>query len=405
MDLSSYSELGTISLQENTDNMLKKLFLPFWILSSLFLLLYSYTQVDLSLTLSRASIYQSVEKGFQYVGWFNRPLSTYLYIAVFAVMFVLYFWTIKMVSRKTLPRRIIWITILVVAVILFVSYNAFSYDLFNYIFDAKIITHYHQNPYLHKALDFSGDPMLSFMHWTHRIYPYGPIWLIVTVPLTFIANNIFIITFFLFKLLMAAFFLLTVWSIEKIGKVLKFSNILLPVVAFAFNPFILNESLVSSHNDIVMMGLAMYGTYLLLKQERVKGSILYFLSAGIKFATAIVLIGFFILMGLKKTKYFIGLSIVLMIGAVIVASMRTNFQPWYLLYVAPFAVLMFEKSYVKFPIYIFSIASIVYYIPFLYNGNWNPPIPMLLNDIMIGATIISVIFAFVFYPLAKKEKN
>jgi hypothetical protein len=198
---------------------------------------------------------------------------------------------------------------------------------------------------------------------------------------------------------------LTVWSIEKIGKMLKFSNVMLPVAAFAFNPFVLNESLVSAHNDIVMMGLAMYGTYLLLKRERVKGSILYFLSIGLKFATALVLIGFFVLMGLRKTKYFVGLSIILMIGAVILASLRTNFQPWYLLYVAPFAVLMIEKSFIKYPLYIFSIAGIIYYVPFLYDGNWNPPIPTLLNDIMIGATIISVVIALIFYPRAKKETN
>lgn len=383
----------------------KKLFLPLWITASFLLFLYSYTQVDLSLTFSRASIYQSIEKGFQYVGWFNRPLSTYLYIGIFAFLFIMYFWTMSMVVKRKISVRTVWLAIFAVSVILVFSYNAFSYDLFNYIFDAKIVTLYHQNPYIHKALDFPSDPMLSFMHWTHRTYPYGPLWLVLTVPLSFIGNHIFIVTFYLFKLLIASFFLLTVWSIAKIGKVLKFSNIMLPVAAFAFNPFVFSESLVSSHNDIVMMGIAMYATYFLLRQENFKGSILYILSAGVKFATAVTLIAFFVLLGFKKTKYFIGVSILLMIGAVILATLRTTFQPWYLLYVFPFAVLMIEKRFIKFPLYVFSVAAVIYYIPFLYGGNWNPPIPALLNDMMIGVTIVSAILAIVFYPSSKKEKN
>lgn len=383
----------------------KKLFLPLWGLGSLLLFLYSYTQVDLSLTLSRASIYQTIEKSFQYIGWFNRPLSTYLYTGIFVLLFFLYFWTMHLVSTKKIPAKTVWITIFVVGIVLVFSYNAFSYDLFNYIFDAKIVTMYHQNPYIHKALDFPHDPMLSFMHWTHRDYPYGPLWLVMTVPLSFIGNHIFIVTFYLFKVLIAAFFYLTVWSLTKIGKVLKFSNVLLPVAAFAFNPFVLSESLVSSHNDIVMMGIAMYATFLLLKKEHIKGSILYILSAAVKFATALLLISFFLLVGIKKTKYFIGVSIVVMIGAVILATIRTNFQPWYLLYVIPFAVLMIEKRFIRYPLYIFSIASTIYYIPYLYGGNWNPPIPALLNGIMIVTTIISIILAVTFYPSSKRESN
>ena len=385
--------------------MSKKLFLPLWITGSLLLFLYSFTQVDLSLTLSKASIFQTIEKSFQYVGWFNRPLSSYLYIAVFAVLFFLYIWTIKLVTQKKLTRKKVWLGIFIVTGILILSYNAFSYDLFNYIFDAKIVTHYHQNPYLFKALDFPGDPMLSFMRWTHRVYPYGPFWLFLTVPLSFVGNNIFILTFYLFKIMIASFFLLTAWSIEKIGKVLKFENILLPVVAFAFNPFILSESLVSAHNDIVMMGMALYATSLFIDKQNVKGSVMYFLSAALKFATGFSFIGVLVLLAIRKTKYIIEVSLMLMIIAVVAASLRTNFQPWYLLYVMPFLALRVEKSFLRYPLYLFSIACVIYYVPFLYYGNWDNPIPMILNSIIVGATLFSIGLGLVFFRHSKKETN
>ena len=318
--------------------MTKKIFLPLWTLASFILFLYSFTQVDLSLTFSQASIYQTIEKGFQYIGWFNRPLSTYLYIGIFAVLFALYVWTLRVVKKKQISQKTLWLTIFVVTVILTFSYNAFSYDLFNYIFDARIVSFYHSNPYIHKALDFPNDPMLSFMHWTHRTYPYGPIWLILTVPLSFLGNHIFIVTFYLFKLLIAGFFVLTVWSIGKIGNILRLPNIAIPVAAFAFNPYVLSESLVSAHNDIVMMGFAMVGIYFLLQKKYMKGSIPLAISIGLKFATALLMLALFILWGTKKKEHFIGACIVAMILAVILATLRTTFQPWYLLYIVPFAV-------------------------------------------------------------------
>src|SRR3989344_7816928 len=196
---------------------MKKILLPLWVISAIALFLYSYTQVDLSLTLSQVSVWQGIQKAFQYVGYFNRPLSTYLFLGIIAFMFLLYCVTLRMVSKKIIDRSTLWRIVILVSGILFVSYTAFSHDLFNYIFDAKILTHYHSNPYLHKALDYHGDPMLSFMHWTHRTYPYGPTWLFLTIPLSFIGFNIFLPTFYLFKLLMLGSFIGSAYFIEKIS--------------------------------------------------------------------------------------------------------------------------------------------------------------------------------------------
>src|SRR5581483_6050937 len=176
-----------------------------YFLSLLYLFLYSFTQVDLDLTLSRLSLWQVFQKFFQHIGYFQRPLSTGLYLSILVLLFIFYGIFLKL--AHTLKTKQMWVLIFGAAVILVFSYNAFSYDLFNYIFDAKIITHYHQNPYLHKALDYPGEYMLNFMRWTHRTYPYAPFWLVLTVPLSFIGMQFFLPTFFLFKLLMGASYL------------------------------------------------------------------------------------------------------------------------------------------------------------------------------------------------------
>ena len=163
------------------------------------LFFYSFTQVDLSLTLSQASIFQTVEKSFQQIGYFNRPLSAGLYLLFLILMFSYYVYFLYLAYKKRIATKDIFIIITLTGIFLTFSYNAFSYDLFNYIFDAKIITFYHKSPYIYKALDFPVDPMLSFMHWTHRYYPYGPFWLVLTAPLSYAGANIFLLTFFIFK--------------------------------------------------------------------------------------------------------------------------------------------------------------------------------------------------------------
>ncbi len=381
----------------------KKLLLPGWVVGLVALFFYSYTQVDLSLTLAQSSIFQTIQKNFQYIGYFNRPLSTYLYIAIFAFLFFMYFATLKLVNKEKLTRKTIWTIIIFATAILTFTYSAFSYDIFNYIFDARIITTYGQNPYMQKALDFPGDPMLSFMHWTHRTYPYGPVWLGLTVPLTFIAQEFFLLTFFLFKILMAAFFILTVYFIGKVSQIFKLSNPLLPVAAFALNPFVLSESLVSAHNDIVMMGFITAAVYFFFKKQIVLSSIFALLSVGIKFATGFLAIPFAIYLFTKKQSLFIYLSLILMIIAVVVATVRTNFQPWYLLYPAPFTALLFRNKNVFLPASILSIVAVVYYIPYLYTGGWEAPIPSLLNSLMLGATLISVIIVIALLALRKRS--
>src|SRR3989344_7601362 len=189
-----------------------------WISTAFLFLAYSFTQVDLSLTLSQLSIWQVIQRSFQQIGYFNRPLSTLIFFVIATLMFALYSYTLIQVRKKNISRRTIFAIIFSISGVLFFSYNAFSYDLFNYIFDSKIFTFYFQNPYFHKALDFPQDPMLSFMHWTHRLYPYGPTWLFLTIPFSFFGFNIFLLTFYLFKFIAVSAFVLSAFLIEKIAR-------------------------------------------------------------------------------------------------------------------------------------------------------------------------------------------
>lgn len=370
-----------------------RILLPAWIVVSLLLFLYSYTQVSLSLALNKLPFLYTIQQGFQYIGYFNRPLSVLLYCALLGLLFTLYIVTLSAIQKKKLTVQRVWIIIGCVIVILSASYNAFSHDIFNYIFDAKIVTEYQENPYMRKALDYPNDPMLSFMQWTHRTYPYGPVWLVITLPFSYIGMQYFLPTFYLFKILAAGAYLGTVWGIYTIVSIKKKEYALFSAALFALNPLMMIEFLVSAHNDIVMLLLGIVAVYLLLQQKRVFGGLVYVLSVGVKYATGflapMMMILFF------RPKYFeraVVIGVLSMIGAVIAASIKSgNFQPWYFSYVFVIASLLSYQKYIRIPVIVFSVFACLHYIPYLYTGTWDPPIPSILFAGLVIATICSIV--------------
>ena len=371
------------------------------------LFLYSFTQVDLGLTLTQASWWQVLQTSFQYVGYFNRPLSAALYTALVLFMFILYGLLLWLAHQKKLEKKHVWISLLVTGGVLLFSYSAFSYDIFNYIFDAKIVTYYNLNPYLYKALDFPNDPMLSFMHWTHRVYPYGPIWLAATVPLSFLGFTFFLPTYFLFKALGVASYLGSVYYISKISKKIFPQSEISNMAFFAFNPLVIIESLVSAHNDIFMLFLALWSFSMLLEKKKMFAFVLILFSIGIKFATlflfpVLLIISFWQKKGKNISWDLVVLFISLCMSiAVVLASIRTNFQPWYLLLVLPFACLLSKKYYVVIPVFCISFFALLSYAPFLYMGNWDPPIPSLLSVFWMSSVMISTVAVFLYKHVKK----
>lgn len=384
-----------------------KLFLVSYaaVLAALFL--YSFTQVDLSLTLSKFSIYQVLEKSFQNIGFFQRPLSTLIFTVLFSLLFVSYLLFLYLAKKGKVKLKHLKIMILLTFGLLVFSYNAFSYDLFNYIFDAKILTHYHLNPYFYSALDFPNDPMLHFMRWTHRVYPYGPSWLILTVPLSFVGMGIFLPTFFLFKFLMGLSYLGSCFLIYKIsGKVFP-ENKLLNLSFWAFNPLVIIESLVSAHNDIPMIFFMLLSFYLFLEKKKLSSIFSYLFSVGVKYSTGAFLPLFIALLYFERTKkqinwekFFVA-AFVLGIITIPIATIRTTFQPWYLLLPLSVASFIPKKYYIFIPSFTATVFSAAIYIPYVYMTDYAKGYPQVIFN--IEAIGVLAVFLFTLLYFLKKR--
>jgi hypothetical protein len=359
------------------------------------------------LTLSRVSIWQKIEKAFMYLGYFQRPLSAAVYLFILGLLFVFYFLILGIAKKGKLKKKYLWRLIILTVVILFLSYPAFSHDIFNYIFDAKIVAFYNQNPYQVKPLDFPDDPMTRFMHWTHRPSVYPPLWIGLSILPFVLGFGIFLFQLLAFKALMVGFYLGTIWLIWRISAVVEPKEKILNVALFAFNPLVLAESLVSAHNDGVMIFFALAAFYLLLKRKLVFSLLSWLFSIGIKYITVVLLPVFALAaweqIRVKKVDYqklIIG-AILFIFLAILVTTYRIGFQPWYLLWVLPFLALKAkERFYLWLPIGL-SVGSLLRYAPFLYFGHWDPPVP----TIKLWLTVLPVALGFLIFLFGKEKTN
>jgi len=348
-------------------------------------LCYSYTQVDLGLTLSQASVWLSVQKWFQHIGYFQRPLSTGLYLGILFVLFLLYGVALLLAYQKKLSTKEVWMMIGVITITTCLSYPAFSYDFFNYLFTAKTVLIYHKNPYSVVPLQFTGvDSWLSFMHWTHLPSAYTPLWIAVTLVPFFFGFGYFLPLMWNLKIVIAIAYIATAIGIGKILEKEDKDRMNVGIAAFALNPLIIIECLISPHNDILMMALVIWAIVLYKEKKKWISWILVSLSIAMKLMTIFLIPAFFT--GWKRRIVLCCMSL----GFVAVIFQREVLS-WYWVWMMPFIALVPDLKPLLVLSSGISMGLLLRYAPFLYYGNWDHPVP----QIKIWVTVVPIAIAFV----------
>ena len=300
----------------------------------------------------------------------QRPLSTMVFIIIVTLLFGFYGWILWRTAEKRLTAKQIWFLIGITVFILFFSFPAFSYDIFNYLATAKVAFLYKENPYIIMPIEFTGDPLLKFLHAANKIALYGPVWILLTaIPHVAGLGNL-ILTVFTFKAFILVFYLGAACLIWKLsGKNLK------SLVFFAFNPLILIETLVSSHSDIVMMTFILLAFQFTFKKQRTRGFISWILSIGIKYATIVLLPVFLLEKKLSKEQIFY-VSYWLMFLAFLLSPIREEIYPWYVIWLITLAALIPQKRFIFCLTLALSVGTLLRYTPFLYTGTWEGITPL-----------------------------
>ncbi len=344
--------------------------------------IYSYSLVDLNLTLFNNQIWDNFRSFIIQIGYFNKGLSTIIFFSCLGIFYLLYF-----LSKKYKPNPIK--LAFVIGLVSLIAYPFLSHDFFNYMFDAKILTFYGKNPYLFRALDFPSDHWTRFMHWTHRVYPYGPTFLPITLIPSFLSGGKFILSLLFFKMTFVSFYLGAVWATNKINK-----NMALTI---ATHPLIIIEGLNTPHNDLIAMSLGLIGVYLLFN-KKVWSRALFIISGLIKYSTLPILILS------KKNKW---LNILAFIGTLIplyYLTFYSEIQPWYFLIL--FIFLPIFPNLIK-RIELFLMGLIFSYFPYIFLGGWNSPDKVAIKHQIIIYFSIANLLALgiykIFYFIKKRS--
>jgi hypothetical protein len=337
---------------------------------------YSFSQTDPNLVLSSSFTFWDFQQSMWQLGYHNRPTSTLIYVSIIVGLFLIYRLILTQLKNKALgPRQAAIIFLLSIAALL-PSYPGLSHDIFNYIFNAKMVVEYRANPHIQVALDFPSDPWIKFMHNVHTPAPYGYGWTAFSVIPYLLGNGYLQGELLIFRLVSIAALLLCLWLITQLQKVSPFELALL-----AFNPLILIEVVGNIHNDIIMMAAALGGYLLISRGIQQKmwlkvlfGILLFSFSISIKYSSVLLLFAW--LAWKISGKLTLPQWSVLSQIAPLITTRSQRFLPWYLTWSLVFLPLIKSELW-RNTMIAASFAGITSYAFILYYGNYSPE--LLLN--------------------------
>ncbi|MFH1832984.1 MAG: hypothetical protein ABH816_02345 [Candidatus Levyibacteriota bacterium] len=366
---------------------MRKIILALYSLLLFFTAVFSYAFIDSNL------IYlKGLFTDFAFV---HRQITTVIYISVIFLFFIFYFLFLSLVREGKLNQKQFKFIIIITSGILLFSYPAMlSYDIFNYIATAKVTFFHHENPYLIMPIEFIGDPLLLFTHAANKIALYGPIWIILSAIPYLLSFGKFVLILLNFKLFILGFYLATIALIWKI------SRNLLSVALFALNPLIIIETLVSGHNDIAMMFLALLAFYFLIKKKLFSSFIFLVLSIFIKYSTLFLVPVFAYTLfkawrkeALNWNKIFY-LSSLSMFTIFLLSPIREEIYSWYAIWFLTFIALMPQKKIIFYFSFSLSFGLLLRYIPYMLMGTYFDPTPILKTILTFAPSFFLLIYLF-----------
>lgn len=335
------------------------------------LAIYSYALVDPNITFIQSGWWVKFREIMVQFGYYQRNTSWLLYLLLVVSLTVIHYYFVKRWKKYNAFKLA-----LLSGTILLFAYPFLSHDFFNYLFDAKILTFYHQNPYLYSGLDFPHDEWLRFTQWIHRTYPYGPTFLLFSVIPSALSFGKFFLDYFFFRIMFVAFYLVGVFALNKKSRY--------EAIILATHPLVLIEGVIVAHNDLIALSLGIIGLTLLISKKNIPGRIILLISGGIKYITAPL---FFYSARNKLHSYLVFGAV---LGLVLYLSLTKEIQPWYFLNV--FILLALNGEFIN-KILIFLTGLLLSYYPYIALGDWgNKERVEMKHLIIISFTLLNAVY-------------
>lgn len=317
--------------------------------------------------------------------------AMYDYLISLAVPLAAYYVAWKILQKRLFEWRLVIIVLvfaLLFAATLVIMYPIGATDMFDYVFYSRILVHYGQNPLSVPPINFRSDPFLRTVVWYKTPSPYGPLWILLTVPGSLFARNDLTLNLLMMHALPALFFLASAIVIALILRHSDPAHLLGGTLLYAWNPLVLFEGPGNGHNGIIMMFFVLLAIYLLVRKKWIWVMPALLASVLIKYISAILLLPFLIFCLRAQPDWrhrlrFLAITsaICLVIVAVVVApffsipSGLLDEANWYSLLAVPTLALHFLKDAVgekDAKTIIVAVSSILYLVLYILSLKFIP---------------------------------
>lgn len=375
---------------------------------------FSYSLTDPNLVLLDWQPYWNFQQ-FMWQSFFaNAQLLMTTYLALVLLLFTVFIQVLRILQRSSLeyqkhPYLLILLYCLIISPLIF-SYNALSHDVFNYIFNAKMLLMYDLNPHVHTALEVVGDDWTRFMHNTHTAAPYGYGWTALSLIPYFIGLQKFLLTWLAFRIWSVGSVVLLFFALQHAAQSFLQRRMRTEELAVVFlNPLFVLEIISNMHNDIWMIVPAVYALSFFWRMKGFAwgqsavyglcGAALLLLSISVKFATVVLLPIVLLILWEKlllswtvrwlekripmvklfsagvvswlQSWYgsFVPLAASILLFLPLLTSRSQYFHPWYLVWALAWLPLLSQRFW-KLLILVFSLSSLIRYTPWLLEGGF-----------------------------------
>jgi len=379
--------------------------------------IFSYSLTDPNLVITSWQPYWQFQQLIWQKLFHNQLALTTSYAVLVSLLVLTYGQIIKHVDKITLKKMILLFVVLLLPLLF--SYNALSHDVFNYMFNAKMILVYNANPHHQVALDFP---------------PYGYGWTVLSLLPYAMGLGKFVTTWLAFRGFAVLSIALLLGAIVKTAQLMRIKLSNSQLALLFFNPLLLLEVVSNMHNDLWMIAPAVMSLGILSRKDDQNiwskiaiSGVLLGLSISIKLAT-VVLLPLWLVLVIKNTAFMSKLdkqsyqlfSIIsnfwpglasLGLFIPLLTQRSKQFLPWYLLWVMAWWPLMqtvkkypklsYWQNIWKIVILILSVTVIYRYLPWLWQGDFSGQVEWQQKMI----TWIPFLFAIIGVPLYEKLKK
>jgi hypothetical protein len=349
------------------------------------LVVFSYGFVDLNLVLSQSAFVTNLLTSLREYLLHNRVLAAVIYVSLILSFYLLYQRILRAITHKLWNWQQILPVLLGIVILLLTAFPAFSYDIFNYMLTARVTFHWKENPWITMPIEIANEPALAYTRAANKTALYGPSWIIVSALPSLLGHGDPWLTIILFKLLVTSCYGLFLWLIYRQTRSLW------QTMFFAFNPLILMEVIVSGHNDILMILLAISSILLFSRARRVTKFIglgLWLASIFVKGAT-VVMLPLFVVPKMSIEKLCLA-GYWLMFAVFLLTPLREEMYPWYAVWWLGFLVFLPLKKYHLLYAFssVFSLGLILRHAPYILMGYYEGIGPALRLTLMLLPVVI-----------------